>query len=165
MGHLFKHPRELKRISWPFVILALVNGAVALLIIVWGSPEDVSGSLLGIFMVNMALYLFYYIGMKIYYSAVKKEGNEQIRLITWLYLILACCFAFPSLYFFVAQERTSALSPAESRELNQPCTIGIYDKHDLWHFLSASGLFYLFMFILTLEDGNMETQRKLIRIF
>ena len=47
----------------------LVNGAVALLIIVWGSPEDVSGSLLGIFMVNMALYLFYYIGMKIYYSA------------------------------------------------------------------------------------------------
>lgn len=67
-SHLVKHPEEFKQISWPFVTLALVNAAVAFLIILFGRPEDVSGSLLGIFMVNMTLYLFYYIGMKMFYS-------------------------------------------------------------------------------------------------
>ena len=37
---------------------------------------------------------------------VKKESNEQIRLISWLYLLMACAFAFPSLYFFTAQVET-----------------------------------------------------------
>jgi hypothetical protein len=32
------------------------------------------------------------------------------------------------------------------------CYTGIFDAHDLWHFLSALGIFFMFMFILTL--GN-----------
>jgi hypothetical membrane protein len=30
------------------------------------------------------------------------------------------------------------------------CYTGIFDAHDLWHFLSALGIFFMFMFILTL---------------
>ena len=38
------------------------------------------------------------------------------------------------------------LSPAESRELNKECALlGFYDNHDIWHFLTAFGLFFSFL--------------------
>ena len=60
-----------------------------------------------------------------------------------------------AVYFFKAELKTSAGSPAESRNLNQGCAVMIFDNHDLWHFLSAAGLHQLFMFLLTLEDYNV----------
>ena len=45
---------------------------------------------------------------------------------------------FPALLF--------QLTPAESRELNKECTLlGFYDNHDIWHFLSAVGMFLAFL--------------------
>ena len=41
---------------------------------------------------------------------------------------------------------TSQVTPAESREFNKKCTLlGFYDNHDLWHFLSACGMFFAFL--------------------
>jgi hypothetical protein len=38
------------------------------------------------------------------------------------------------------------LTPAESRELNKECSLlGFYDNHDIWHFLSAVGMFVAFL--------------------
>lgn len=38
------------------------------------------------------------------------------------------------------------VTPAESRELNQKCIIlGFYDNHDVWHFLSATAMFFSFL--------------------
>ena len=45
---------------------------------------------------------------------------------------------FPALLF--------QLTPAESRELNKECALlGFYDNHDIWHFLSAVGMFLAFL--------------------
>ena len=43
------------------------------------------------------------------------------------------------------------LTPAESRELNKECTLlGFYDNHDIWHFLSAVGMFFSFLVSLVI---------------
>ena len=74
-------------------------------------------------------------------------------------------FMLSAVYFFAKELKTSAGTPAESRNLNDVCAILIFDNHDLWHFLSAAGLFYLFMFILTLEDYNRHIPRYKIPVF
>ena len=36
--------------------------------------------------------------------------------------------------------------PAESRAMNQKCSLlDFYDKHDIWHMLSAFGMFFTFL--------------------
>jgi hypothetical protein len=60
-------------------------------------------------------------------------------------------------YFYLIEQRSSVVSPAESRNMNEACYVGIFDAHDLWHFLSASGIFFIFMFILTLGKISLET--------
>jgi hypothetical protein len=38
------------------------------------------------------------------------------------------------------------LTPAQSKSYNQPCEIlNFFDKHDIWHFLSAASMFFSFM--------------------
>ena len=38
------------------------------------------------------------------------------------------------------------VSPAQSRENNKECFLfDFYDEHDVWHMLSAFGLYYTFM--------------------
>ena len=44
------------------------------------------------------------------------------------------------------QSLSSQLTPAESREFNKECTLlDFFDNHDIWHFLSAFGMFFAFM--------------------
>ena len=115
------------------------------------------------------------------------KPTEGIRYVTLVYGALSVLFMLTAGYFFNAELKSSKKSPAESRNLNAPCAIMIFDNHDIWHFLSAggkhklhtfilyslspitidqmSGLFYLFMFILTLEDYNRDQQRDKIPVF
>jgi len=38
------------------------------------------------------------------------------------------------------------LTPSKSREGNQPCLLlDFFDKHDVWHFLSAISMFFSFL--------------------
>ncbi|XP_070548975.1 SID1 transmembrane family member 1-like [Ptychodera flava] len=51
--------------------------------------------------------------------------------------------------FYISMKKT----PAESREGNRDCLLfDFYDDHDVWHMLSACGLFFTFMILLTLDD-------------
>ena len=50
--------------------------------------------------------------------------------------------------------------------MNELCQyMDFFDNHDMWHFFSAAGLFFLFMFILTIEDYNKEKPRNRIPVF
>jgi len=71
------------------------------------------------------------------------------------------------MYFFTQKEKNSNVSPAESREINQPCKFGthFYDGHDIWHFLGGAGVFFVFMFIITIDDDIKYKDRKLITVF
>lgn len=57
-------------------------------------------------------------------------------------------------------------TPSDSRNLNGDCLIlDLYDYHDVWHFLSSAGLFFSFLFMLSLDDGLFYTPRNKIHIF
>lgn len=58
------------------------------------------------------------------------------------------------------------LTPAQSRMFNQECKLlQFYDFHDIWHFLSAIGMFFTFMVLLTLDDDLSHTLRSKISVF
>lgn len=67
------------------------------------------------------------------------KPTEGIRYVTMLYGALSILSMLAAGYFFQAELKSSKKSPAESRDLNKPCTILIFDNHDIWHFLSAGG--------------------------
>ena len=148
-----------------FLILA-VNIAMAFFFLYKRKP-GVSRYILSIMMVNMMLYILYYISNKLYYRFRSKnwKPSEGLRVVTCLYGAASLLFMGGAVVFFIKELKTSAGTPAESRNLNDSCFYLIFDNHDMWHFLSAAGLFYLFMFILTIEDCNMAQPRNRMPVF
>jgi len=50
--------------------------------------------------------------------------------------------------------------------LNQPCVLfNYFDSHDVWHFLSAIGIFLLLILLYVLDKGLEDTPRSDIRVF
>ena len=113
----------------------------------------------------MVIYVAYYMGMKCYLRYHENVEAESISPLTWFYLSAAVAFLFLGCYFFAKELKSSARSPAASRDLNAECALLIFDNHDLWHFFSATGLFFIFMMVLTIEDNNAETSWDKIRVF
>jgi hypothetical protein len=150
----------------PTILIVLVNIAVAMFI-AWKRKAGVSRYLLVIMMVNMNLYIMYYVGHKLYYRLRPSEWlkSEGFRRITVLYIVLSMAFMLGAGYFFTKELKSSSGTAAESRNLNDICYMMIFDNHDMWHFFSAAGLFFLFMFILTIEDLNKERPRHQILVF
>ncbi|KAF4020759.1 hypothetical protein G4228_012321 [Cervus hanglu yarkandensis] len=66
------------------------------------------------------------------------------------------------LAFYIIMKGT----PAESREKNRECTLlDFFDDHDIWHFLSATALFFSFLVLLTLDDDLDLVRRDQIPVF
>ena len=77
---------------------------------------------------------------------------------------LACWI--PALYFFKETDKSTNVTPAQSRNLNVECILGdLYDHHDIWHFFSAAGLFFSFILLLVFDDGIDQVPRNRIFIF
>ncbi|CAH6792359.1 Sidt1 [Phodopus roborovskii] len=66
------------------------------------------------------------------------------------------------LAFYIIMKGT----PAESREKNRECILlDFFDDHDIWHFLSATALFFSFLVLLTLDDDLDVVRRDQIPVF
>ena len=150
----------------PTIIIVLINIALAGFIAM-KRKAGVSRYLLVILMVNLVLYITYYIGHKLYHRLRPQEWkqSEGFRPITVIYIVLSMVFMLGACYFFAKELKSSSGTAAESRNLNDVCFMMIFDNHDIWHFLSAAGLFFMFMFILTIEDYNKAKPRHLIPVF
>ncbi|XP_063219057.1 SID1 transmembrane family member 1-like [Bacillus rossius redtenbacheri] len=121
--------------------------------------RDFATYLLAIFMVNLVLYTTFYIVMKLCHK-------EKILIQPLIYIIMALLSWSAALYFFFNKSISWALTPAESRAYNQPCELlDFYDKHDIWHFLSAASMFFSFMVLLTLDDDLTTVERTKIPVF
>merc|ERR1712107_129851 len=140
----------------PALMVILVNIGVAIFIAM-KRKAGVSRYLLVILMANMMLYYRL--------RRTNWHRSEGFRLITILYFFLMLVMGGGAVYFFAKELKTSAGTAAESRNLNDACFMLIFDNHDMWHFFSAAGLFFLFRFILTLEDYNKEKPRNRIPVF
>ncbi|KPJ17436.1 SID1 transmembrane family member 1 [Papilio machaon] len=60
----------------------------------------------------------------------------------------------------------STLTPAQSRQSNRVCSLlELYDSHDVWHFLSATAMFFSFNMYLTIDDNLADVPRTDIMVF
>ncbi|CAF0800479.1 unnamed protein product [Adineta ricciae] len=122
-------------------------------------PESFPNHLLFVFLGNLALYLVYYIIMKMIH-------REHFTRFSILFLVLSTCFWASSLDFFYSEVKSYEVQPAISRALNQKCMLlDTYDAHDIWHLLSSFGLFFSFLSILTIDDGVQTKPRKALAAF
>ncbi|KAJ3650386.1 hypothetical protein Zmor_016489 [Zophobas morio] len=140
------------------VLANLCNWALA----IWGfygHQKDFALFLLAVFMANTLLYFFFYIIMKYIHK-------ERVNKLAWFFLALSWLCAASAMYFFLHRSISWSKTPAESRKFNQECAfLRFYDFHDIWHFLSAIGMFFTFMVLLTLDDDLSHTHRSKIIVF
>ncbi|KAM9032147.1 SID1 transmembrane family member 1 isoform 5-T6 [Sarcophilus harrisii] len=118
----------------------LVNWSFALFGLVY-RPRDFASYMLGIFICNLLLYLAFYIIMKL-------RSSEKVLPIPLFCIIATAVVWAAALYFFFQNLSSWEETPAESREKNRDCILlGFFDDHDVWHFLSATALFFSFLII------------------
>ena len=147
--------------------------------LLYDKDSVVSNVLLLILGFNMITYVIYYVFMKHYYWKKGRDqrkntinekrsyfsSNESISFRCLTYIFLAVLFLGGSFYFFQAKQRTCKLSPSQSRNMNEECTLLIFDHHDLWHLLSAFGILFMMLAVLTIEDNNTNVPWKQIHVF
>uniref|UniRef100_A0A8D9A8Z7 SID1 transmembrane family member 1 n=1 Tax=Cacopsylla melanoneura TaxID=428564 RepID=A0A8D9A8Z7_9HEMI len=122
-------------------------------------PVNFGTYLLSVFMVNLCLYLMFYIIMKLI-------TGERIMAHTCFYLIAAFAFWAGALNFFFDHSISWDHTPAQSRTYNQPCILlNFYDSHDVWHVLSAGAMFFSFMTLLSLDDDVVDRERTTLSVF
>ena len=52
------------------------------------------------------------------------------------------------------------------RDMNRECVLlNFFDGHDIWHFMGGAGVFFAFLFILTLDDDVKGKKRNTINVF
>ncbi|XP_018427572.1 PREDICTED: SID1 transmembrane family member 1 isoform X2 [Nanorana parkeri] len=135
-------------VNWFFAIFGLVY-----------RPRDFASYILGIFICNLLLYLAFYIIMKL-------RSAERIRPLPLFCIVATAGVWAAALYFFFQTLSSWEETPAQSREKNRECTLmHFYDDHDIWHFLSATAMFFSFLVLLTLDDDLDEVRRDKIPVF
>ncbi|XP_061283085.1 SID1 transmembrane family member 1 isoform X3 [Bos javanicus] len=136
----------------------LVNWSFALFGLIY-RPRDFASYMLGIFICNLLLYLAFYIIMKL-------RSSEKILLIPLFCIVATAVVWAAALYFFFQNLSSWEGTPAESREKNRECILlDFFDDHDIWHFLSATALFFSFLVLLTLDDDLDLVRRDQIPVF
>ncbi|XP_044107339.1 SID1 transmembrane family member 1 isoform X3 [Neovison vison] len=136
----------------------LVNWSFALFGLVY-RPRDFASYILGIFICNLLLYLAFYIIMKL-------RSSEKLLPIPLFCIVATALMWAASLYFFFQNLSSWEGTPAESREKNRECILlDFFDDHDVWHFLSATALFFSFLVLLTLDDDLDVVRRDQIPVF
>ncbi|XP_072470077.1 SID1 transmembrane family member 1 isoform X2 [Notamacropus eugenii] len=125
----------------------LVNWSFALFGLVY-RPRDFASYMLGIFICNLLLYLAFYIIMKL-------RSSEKVLPIPLFCIVATAVVWAAALYFFFQNLSSWEETPAESREKNRDCILlDFFDDHDVWHFLSATALFFSFLFDLTTKIAS-----------
>ncbi|KAK2496046.1 hypothetical protein MC885_008526, partial [Smutsia gigantea] len=136
----------------------LVNWSFALFGLIY-RPRDFASYMLGIFICNLLLYLAFYIIMKL-------RSSEKVLPIPLFCIVATAVVWAAALYFFFQNLSSWEGTPAESREKNRECILlDFFDDHDIWHFLSATALFFSFLVLLTLDDDLDAVRRDQIPVF
>jgi hypothetical protein len=92
--------------------------------------------------------------------------KERVNKLSLFFLLISVLCAASAMYFFLHKSISWSNTPAQSRQFNQECKLlRFYDFHDIWHFLSAIGMFFTFMVLLTLDDDLSHTHRTRIVVF
>ena len=143
-------------------VLLLILNALTWFAVLFGLVtefDDVPTFFLALAIVNYLVYFSFYIVMK-------WRARETFTRLPVCVFLVSLVLWFAALYFFNSRASNFYLTPAGSRDLNQECILfDFYDTHDLWHMLSAYGLFLNAVVLLSLDDDLFAHPRNSIPVF
>ena len=150
---LYHNIKNLKMKEIPkFALLVCINSyTLGMYIYAAVTKPNFTDWFLGVTIVNMLIYFVYYLVLKI-------KHKEKVQNIFYIWIVLDIITISLSLVYFLKTSSNIFLTIEESNELNKPCVIFDYfDYHDIWHILSATGLF-IFINIVYFMDKNLNEQ-------
>ena len=110
---------------------------------------------IGLLVTNVLILMSFYIYLE------NKINHKTPRLI-YILIGVAVVVLSTSLVFFSIPTYIKYGTPADSRKYNKPCVMFSYfDTHDIWHFLSAIGIFILLRIALILQPKINELRLRL----
>jgi hypothetical protein len=129
------------------LIITLNSSTLAMYIFATITKPNFTDWLLGVCIINLIVYVLYYVIQKI-------KNKEKINKLIYIWLLIDGIIMSLSLKFFFMSVTDKFLPMNESNKLNKPCVLFDYfDYHDIWHILSAIGLF-IFMNIIYFMDSK-----------
>ncbi|KAJ6645504.1 Cholesterol uptake protein 1 [Pseudolycoriella hygida] len=136
----------------------LINIALAVTILTF----DFATLLLHFLIGNLIYYLLHYVLIKF----VHGEFNLKCRsLQPLIYLLLTAVVSLISMHYFKIDLTEWRKSAAYSREGNGECVLwNFYDEHDIWHMYSAVAILFLYMTLLTMDDGVQDIPQNQLKL-
>jgi len=156
------------------LVLAVLNTLLLVLVIIRSVRDGAQGlstPILIILASNVGVFLVHYMVRKIVENWRADDGECTrrrwlMRFFSFLFFLLALILGLAAGYFYTHKHQSRNSSPPESRNMNEPCQyMDFFDNHDMWHFLSATSLFLAFIFLLTIDDDLLLTDRTKIIVF
>ena len=145
LRHSFTNIRRLPNISYLFCLIIINVINLCLLITCIFKNIDFSKFLLGTLCIDMIIVLIHHIALKIHNGVYIPFWKFFIGIFT---IIIVCL----SLYFYQLPTINDKVSQEDSAKYNRPCVLFDYfDTHDVWHFLSATGMFSSILFVWLLD--------------
>ena len=151
-GKMLDAIQKMNRYQYPKLIIVILINVYSIIMVIYAQVQhkvNFTNWLLALFVINMLMYFLYYIICKIYYGETIRWYVMLLQTIDFVVLVM-------SLLFFANGVSDKSLTHAESNALNKPCALFDYfDYHDIWHILSATGLF-LFMIVVYIIDHGLD---------
>ncbi|KAF7272265.1 hypothetical protein GWI33_014926 [Rhynchophorus ferrugineus] len=120
---------------------------------------DFGTFLLGLLLGNTVIHISFYTLMKLIHK-------ERICIESIIFGALGLGFWIASGIFFLDAATLWTVTPAESRQWNQGCIfMNFFDKHDVWHLLSAKALYFTFLYLMYLDDDLCGKPQRNIPVF
>ncbi|XP_044759074.1 SID1 transmembrane family member 1-like isoform X2 [Coccinella septempunctata] len=147
-----------------FVLLILANGVNMAMLLLGLCLYSVDATDFGSFL--LLILLGNAILHTIFYTCMKLIHGERLCIEAIVYGILSLAVWTLSALYFFDKSTLWMVTPAESRNWNQECVLlEFFDKHDIWHLLSAPALYFTFMLLLCLDDDLVQTPQESIPVF
>jgi len=111
---------------------------------------------IGLLVSNIMIMICFYLFREI-------KSNRSISRNIWILLGSSVVVISASLVFFSIPTYIKFGTSQESRTYNKPCILfGYFDYHDMWHFLSALGMFLLLQMSWNLQPEQNQLQNGLV---
>ena len=132
------------------LIITLNSCTLAMYIFATITKPNFTDWLLGVCIINLMVYVLYYIIQKI-------QNREKINKLIYVWLLIDGIIMSLSLKFFFMSVTDKFIPMNESNKSNKPCVLFDYfDYHDIWHILSSIGLFIFMNIIYFMDSKNTQ---------
>ena len=96
----------------------------------------------------------------------KVQDREPMGNKLWLSILANIIILMIAIIFYEAAVTDKMETHTESNKLNKPCALfGYWDYHDIWHIMSAIGLFMTMCIVYVLDRGLISAEPSMLRIF